>query len=130
MPLRDGGFALGMVARANPKGVLLGYFFGERYGAPPTLADTANLAHGDAVLVGKFGHLGLKNGTWPIVGRFDDWDRAAWPMPTFVRYEELTGRSYRVVYDNDDPNQLIREQEVPPGLAEQHPKDGSVRFFV
>ena len=28
VPLRDGGYAAGLIARANPKGVLLGYFFG------------------------------------------------------------------------------------------------------
>ena len=47
-----------------------------------------------------------------------------WPMPVFVRYEELTGRSLHVHYDDDDPNRRIRESPVEPGLAEQGPPDG------
>jgi hypothetical protein len=30
VPLRNGGFAVGLVARANPKAALLGYFFGPK----------------------------------------------------------------------------------------------------
>jgi len=43
---------------------------------------------------------------------------------TFVRYEGLTGRTYRVVYDDADPNRLLREVQVFPGVAEQGPTDG------
>ena len=45
-------------------------------------------------------------------------------MPVFVRYEELSGRSFRVVYADDNPNELLREQQVPPGESEQGPEDG------
>jgi hypothetical protein len=45
-------------------------------------------------------------------------------MPVLVRYEELTGRSFKVSYDDDDPNKLIREEQVVPGSDEQGPKDG------
>lgn len=45
-------------------------------------------------------------------------------MPEFIRYEELTGRSFRVEYDDDDPNTVLREESVLPGAAEQGPKDG------
>lgn len=124
VPLSDHGFARGVVARANPKGALLGYFFGPRFKALPALDTTDGLTAGGAVLVGKFGHLGLKSGTWPIIGRREQWARDAWPMPVLVRYEELTGRTFHAFYDPDDPTRLLREEEVPPGLAEQGPTDG------
>lgn len=124
VPLRDGGFAVGIVARANPGGVLLGYFFGPRSAEVPTIDDVAELKPGDAALVAMFGHLGLTQGKWPILGRVEGWDRADWPMPAFVRYEELTGRSFKVLYDDTDPNKLVREELIPPGEAEQGPKDG------
>ena len=54
----------------------------------------------------------------------DGWNRRQWPTPVFVRYEELTGRSFRVFYDDNDPNKVLREERVPPGEAEQAPKDG------
>ena len=124
VPLREGGFAAGVVARANPKAALLGYFFGPRRPETPGLEDVANLRPGDAVLVGRFGHLGIAQGKWPILGRLDGWDRTKWPMPVFVRYEELTGRCLHVFYDADDPGKLIREEQIESGAAEQEPKDG------
>jgi hypothetical protein len=42
----------------------------------------------------------------------------------FVRYEEPTGRSYRVFYDDNNPNRVLREERAAPGEAEQAPKDG------
>lgn len=124
VPLREGGYATGIVARANRDGVLFGYFFGPRRDDVPVLADVEGLQPDDALVVGKFGHLGLKQGKWPILGHREGWDRNSWPMLALVRYEELTGRSFRVFYDDDDPNRLVREEEIPPGLAEQAPSDG------
>jgi hypothetical protein len=124
VPLRCGGFGVGLIGRANPGGVLLGYFFGPPRSEVPKLEDVAGLRPGDAMLVGKFGHLGIVQGKWPLLGRLDGWDRRDWPTPAFVRYEELTGRSFRVFYDDDDPNRVLREEQVAPGEAEQAPTDG------
>jgi hypothetical protein len=126
VPLRDGGFAVGLVARANPGGVLLGYFFGPLRSEVPALDDVAGLQPADAVLVRKFGHLGIVQGKWPLLGQLDGWDRRQWPTPVFVRYEELTGRSFRVFYDDGDPSRVLREEQVASGEAEQAPKDGLI----
>lgn len=124
VPLREGGYAVGVVARANPKGVLLGYFFGPRRSETPELEDVANLKPADAVLVRKFGDLGLIQGRWPILGQLDGWDRTRWPMPVFVRYEELMDRYFHVFYDADDPNKVIREEQVESAANEHGAKDG------
>jgi len=124
VPLREGKFAAGVVARAQADGVLLGYFFGPKRADVPELSDVEHLKASDAVLVCKFGHLGLVKKKWPILGCLEGWDPQLWPMPTFVRFEELTGRSFRVTYADDDPNRLLREEQIPPGTAEQGPKDG------
>ena len=114
VPLRDGGFGVGVVARANAGGVLMGYFFGPRRAAVPELTDVAGLKPEDSVLAAMFGHLGLKGGDWPVLGRLEGWDRREWPMPVFVRYEELTGRSFKVFYNDDEPNKVIREVQSFP----------------
>jgi hypothetical protein len=124
VPLGDGGYAAGLIARASPRGVLLGYFFGPQRSQVPHLADVNGLRPGDAVLGGKFGHLGILHSTWRLLGQADGWQRQDWPTPVFVRYEELTGRSFHVFYDDNDPNRLLREKQVAPGEAEQGPKDG------
>jgi hypothetical protein len=117
VPLPDGGFAVGIVARANPKGVLLGYFFGPRRSNPPAVAELERLTSADAVLTTKLGHLGLIDARWPVLGRTQDWDPGLWPMPTFVRYEQLTGRIFEVCYDQDDPNLAVAEDQISADQA-------------
>lgn len=109
VPLRDGGYARGVVARMAPEGkVLLGYFFG------PRLASTRDgtldgLVPGEAILCIRFGDLGLINGEWPIVGKIPNWERSKWPMPMFVRRDDLSRKAWLVRYSNDDPNEIEEE---------------------
>lgn len=124
VPLHGGLYAVGLVARSSRSGILLGYFFGPAIPSLPTLVDVMDLAPSDAVVVGRFGYLGLKLGQWPILGHLDHWDRSLWPTPPLVRYERLTGRTYRTIYDDKDPSKLVREELVAPGIQEQGPKDG------
>jgi hypothetical protein len=123
VPLREGGFALGVVARLSSDGVLLGYFFGPKRIDVPTLTDVIGLRPSDAVLVAKFGHLGISQGKWLTLGQVDAWDRDQWPMPLFGRYEELTGRSFKIRYNENNPNEVLDREQVAPGSSEQLPKD-------
>jgi hypothetical protein len=84
----------------------------------------------DAVLVGKFGHLGLSRGPtvtnadWIVIGRIPDWEPAKWPLPAFVRPEPIRGGSFLVTYDDGD---LLRESDLkyfPPGIVLDGPQDG------
>jgi Immunity protein 26 len=124
VPLRDGGFGVGILARANRKGVLLGYFFGPRRGQIPELPDVTPLRASDAVLVAKFGHLGIRDGRWPLLGVLDGWNREDWPMPIFGRYEELSERNFQVFYEDDDPNVLLKEKEVSAAEISRLPENG------
>jgi hypothetical protein len=45
-------------------------------------------------------------------------------MPTFGRYEELTGRSIRVTYDANDPNKFVREEATSEVELELLARDG------
>ncbi len=114
VPLNVGGYGLGLVVRANPRGVMFGYFFGPRRAQPPEVSQVEQLSGVDAVLVGRFGDLHLKQGKWPIIGPIPDWSRDRWPMPDFVRTEPIMGRSFRLRYDDADPNLLLEEVQVPP----------------
>lgn len=110
IPLREGGFAHGLVARASEKGgVVLGYFFGPRRRAIERLDDLADRRAADAVRVMRFGDLSLVDGSWPIVGRSPGWDPEDWPMPHFVRRDPLSGRAWAVLYRDDDPSEVRDE---------------------
>ena len=98
IPLRNGGYARGVVARASPDGKgVMGYFFG------PRLSSTGRVAWDDldpanAILRIRFGDLGLINGEWPICGEIPNWNRSEWPMPDFVRRDPLARLKPSAVY--------------------------------
>ena len=113
VPLRNGGYARGVVARSSSAGkVLLGYFFGPRLSSP-TLVVVEDLDPAHAVLEVRFGDLGLINGIWPIVGRIPRWDRTRWPMPLFVRRDPLKKREPVLVrYSDTDPRHIETERPI------------------
>ena len=125
LPLEGGGYGLGLVARDRPgRRILLAYFFGPRQRRIPTIDDTKDLQHPDAVDVQMVGDLGLISGTWPVLGRHRDWDAKAWPMPAFGRSPALGGPSLRVVYSEDDLNVVLSETRISPAEAASLPPDG------
>lgn len=114
VPLRDGGFAVGVVARATAKGkVILCYFFGPRRTSVPTLAEVESLIPNNAILVVRVGDLALLRGEWPIIGKAQSWNRSDWPMPAFVRRDPLSRKAWRVYYSDDNPNLVTREEPEP-----------------
>lgn len=92
--LRDHGYALGVAARADGKGIVLVYFFGPRL-ETPEVPPQGLLNPSAAIKVCRFGDLGLICGKWSIVGRVESWDPALWGVPDLCRKEEI-----RVVYDD------------------------------
>jgi hypothetical protein len=109
VPLRNGEYARGVVARSGKNGkVLFGNFFGPRI----ALIDEVilnDLNPVNAILRLRFGDLGLINGEWPVVGMVPHWDRLNWPMPDFVRRDDLSKTAWLVRYLDDDPSQIVAE---------------------
>lgn len=123
LPLRERGYAVGLVARSGPRGrVLFGYFFGPRYAEVPKLSGLTNLSPEDAILRCCFGDLGLMEGTWPVLGQMPGWERTTWKIPPFVRHDPLTGRKFQVIYSDADPNVVVSEMKLAPD-ADIEPKD-------
>lgn len=105
LPLRNGGYGVGVVARM-PRGgkVLLGYFFGRKYAEVPDLSEVQDFAPLDAVTVQRFGDLGLITNVWTVIGKPPGWDRTKWPIPIFARRCAHTGNPQLVVYRDENPN--------------------------
>jgi hypothetical protein len=106
IPLRTGGFAMGVVTRRSEKypGVILTYIFGPRRAAPATMDEVRHLTSNEALTAVRIGDLHLIEGQWPIVGTVSDFERSRWRMPEFARKDPLSGRVTIVGYDDDDPN--------------------------
>ena len=113
IPLRQGGYAVGLVARATKKGrVVLCYFFGPRRTAAPTSQGLERLSAQDAILIARVGDLSLMDGSWPIIKSSDSWRRSSWPVPPFVRRDDMTGTAWRVQYLDSDPNTIDYEAPI------------------
>jgi len=111
VPLRDGGFGVGVVARvaADGSGGVLGYFFGPRCHTLPSSDSVSLLEPSQAVRVVRFGDPFLLNGKWPTIGSIRNWRRDAWPMPDFVRKDDLTNQAWRVRYSEANLTQAVSE---------------------
>ena len=108
VPLRNGGYGIGVVARTK-KARILGYFFGPRREDVPKLEDISILKPDSAVLVVRVGDLGLVKGEWPIIGESPSWKRDDWLMPIFIRREPISFRNWRIFYSDTDPSHRIKE---------------------
>jgi Immunity protein 26 len=128
VPLASSSYALGVIARRcsgrRSKGhTICGYFFGPRLWQLPASGDLALLRPENAVLVCRFGDLGLHNGTWPVIGPIVGWDRALWVVPAFYREQLVSGIRLKVIYDDQDPSRCVSETRTLDDMAEK-PLDG------
>jgi hypothetical protein len=119
VPLRQGGYAVGRVARHTPEGeIILAYLFGPKRERVPTLDEVEHLEPHEAVKAIHVGYLGLLDGSWPVIGDSPRWERERWPMPAFIRKDDLSRTAWRVIYSDDDPNSVVSEQRIPYETAE------------
>jgi hypothetical protein len=126
--LASGGYAVGVIARQcsarQSKGhCICGYFFGPRLRSLPAAGDLTALRPENAVLVCRFGDLGLHKGAWPVIGPLIGWDRALWVMPAFYREQLGSGIRLKVIYDDQDPSRFVSEARTVEDIADK-PLDG------
>jgi hypothetical protein len=60
----------------------------------------------------RFGDLGLINGSWPILGKIANWNRAEWPLPEFVRRDPLSNKAWLVRRSDTDPGKIVFERPI------------------
>ncbi|MCW3098387.1 MAG: hypothetical protein JWL77_4005 [Chthonomonadaceae bacterium] len=125
VPLKDGGYALGIAARVSRGGAIFGYFFGPRYPDVPTASNTTGLLPSKAVFIGMFGDLGLLEGIWMVIRSSEPWRREEWPMPDFGRVDPMDSTyAVRTTYNEDRITEAIDERRVSPEEARSLPEDG------
>jgi hypothetical protein len=113
VPLKEGGFAVGVVARTPRNGkVLLGFFFGPQRAGIPTMREIQSLKPSKAIQVIRFGDLHLIRKRWPIIGDHPEWKRSEWPTPQFLRQNEMSPTAWLVTYSDDDPSCVLSEDVV------------------
>jgi len=118
VPLADGTFATGVVARLNGTGLTFCHFFGPRRIEMATIEAVERLQSEQAILREKVGDLGLIRHEWPIIGTSSQWVRSEWPLPTFISQDGITGQMLEFVYDD---NLKIVEQRAYGGTGPIEP---------
>ena len=120
LPLERGSYAIGLIARAPPRGgVLLGYFFGPRRSQAPVVQWLNALHPQNADFVCRFKDTPLYRGEWKLLGVLDTFSRAAWPVPAFHRFDgsvthvpgQETVQDWKVEYGDD--NLIVPLKESP-----------------
>lgn len=124
VPLQDGRFALGVVARHHSHAVV-GYFFPETYAQKPSLEGLSLLRAEDAALVFRFANTPLSSGRWHVLGELPGWDRAQWPVPLFRAWwnKDVPRPPELQPYDEVTLVALDRVFTTPEEW-ELHPEDG------
>lgn len=113
MPLRQGGYVVGRVARHSGDGCVLGYFFGPKRDTIPRLDELGELAPHSAIRVMRFGDLGLLNGRWTVIGENPGWEKEEWPMPIFTRKDSVTKTAIIIIYDDNNPLVELSNRQIP-----------------
>jgi hypothetical protein len=86
IPIKDIGYCLGIIVRGSSKthgG--LGYFWSSITKNLPTEEDINKIKPSDAVLIARFGGLGISTGEWPLIQTSNKFVREDWPVPLFIR---------------------------------------------
>jgi hypothetical protein len=111
LPVARGAHAVGLIARAPPRGgVLLGYFFGPRRTYAPDVEWLNARLPRQASLVCRFRDAALYSGEWKLLGMLPGFERRIWPVPAFHRFDgSITGvpgsdvvQNWRVEYGDDN----------------------------
>lgn len=124
MPVEDSGYAIGIVARADGRGRVLGYFFGPRYDAVPALSEDDLPTREKAILVAIFGDLGLIEREWPVILRPSVWRPSDWPMPDFGHIDVVDpSKAYRRSYDENTLEGNAPDVPITPEAALRLPRD-------
>lgn len=111
IPLRSEGYAVGVIARVSSdnSGGLLGYFFGPKLNTLPSEEIVGLLKPSNALRVLRFGDLSLLNKEWLVIGCIANWERKEWPMPDFLRKDDISKKAWRVRYSEDNVSEVISE---------------------
>lgn len=105
VPLRQGGYGIGLLARQN-KGIALGYFFNKVFTSIPEDLDTSDLNYWKIVLIGQFSCMGIQKELWPILKTNFQFKREEWPIPVLKMQDPITEQYFSVLYDES----LLREK--------------------
>ena len=126
VPLKTGGFGLGIAICVGSRGTVVGRFFGPVRDSVPSLGDLENLTENDSIHIEHFRDDGLRNGSWEVIGQHLEWDAYDWPIPKFGWFQasskEATGQHFEI--ELDENLKATRQKKVSLEQFEKLPLEG------
>ncbi len=105
VPLKSGGYGIGIVVCAGAKGTAVGRFFLPVQDEIPAIDKLNRYDERDSVHIEHFRDGGLRDGTWKIIGQHPRWDSYEWPIPRFGVFQpnanDSAGQAFEVELDED-----------------------------
>lgn len=120
VPLRSGGFGIGIIVRIN-KSVILGFFWKKKFDTHPENINMSELEKSNVFWIKQFGSAGLDTGSWKTVGHYPSFNQKEWEVPRFLRKISPFGK-YVILY-NDDLEE-IECMKADDSFIEDLPIDG------
>jgi len=129
IPLKNGGYAVGVISRVGVGGrILFGYFFGPKRNDILDSDSLQSIEPKDAVLIGRFGDLGILNGSWRIIGTLNSWNRDLWFTSRFIRVDIVSNESFVVEYSEKNLSVELSCTLCDSSMREALPKDGLMGY--
>jgi hypothetical protein len=126
VPLRDQrSYAVGLIARLDGLGGVLGYFFGSARLSVPNLDELCRLQPVEAILIRRFSDLGIQRNEWGVIGKCNDWQRKDWPVPLFARTTADGVVAWVSEYSDGNGMSLVQERQITLDEVKKFPEDGS-----
>lgn len=120
VPLRSGGFGIGIIVRIN-KSVILGFFWEKKFDTHPEYIDTSELKKSNVFWIKQFSSAGLDIGSWKMIGHYPSFNQTEWGVPRFLREISPFGK-YLISYN--DNLEEIESIKVDDSFNDNLPVDG------
>lgn len=113
LPLRDGsGYSVVVIARKRGT-TLLGYFMKIKLKeiADFALIPLSLISPDNTINISMFGSLGIKTGTWIIVGKLKSFNKKEWAIPLFFGEDAILQSMYYIDHFDENLECIFREHK-------------------
>jgi hypothetical protein len=126
VPLKNGGYARGVVARLNGKGKVCSFFFLPRYEHITDAIIDDYLTPANSLYVSFHSDSGfIVDNRWKVFGKISPWVRDDWHLPVFGFTNTLLDERGELRYYDDKTLEKINEETVSVEKVANLPEDGA-----
>ncbi|MDR1141258.1 MAG: immunity 26/phosphotriesterase HocA family protein [Planctomycetaceae bacterium] len=124
VPLENGSYVRGVVARFSGDGKVFSFFFLPKYEHIADAIVDDYLTPVNSLYVGFHSDLGLLDNRWKVFGKISPWIREDWVLPVLGFTDPTLGKWGELRYYDEITLQMCRQERVPIEKVINLPNDG------